>query len=49
MNFAELNIIKKYIEKNLKKRFIKLSNTSFTFLILLIQKLNKELRFYMNY
>ena len=42
-------MIKRYIEKNLKKRFIKLSNILFIFPILLIRKLNKELRFYMNY
>ncbi len=49
MNSAKLNIIKRYIEENLKKRFIKLSNILFAFLILLIRKLNKELRFYVNY
>ncbi len=36
MNSIELNIIKKYIEKNLKKRFIELSNVLFTSPILLI-------------
>ncbi len=43
MNSAKLNIIKRYIKKNLKKRFIKLSNILFIFPILLIWKLNKEL------
>jgi len=43
MNFIELNIIKRYIKKNLKKRFIELSNTLFIFSILLVRKLNKEL------
>ncbi len=43
MNPAKLNIIKRYIEKNLKKRFIKLSNILFTFPILLVWKLNEEL------
>ncbi len=42
-------MIKRYIKKNLKKRFIKLSDILFISLILLIRKLNKELRFYMNY
>ncbi len=49
MNSVELNVIKRYIEKNLRKRFIKLSNTLFISPILLIRKLNKELRFYINY
>ncbi len=49
MNSTKLNMIKRYIEKNLKKRFIELSNALFTSSILLIWKLNKELRFYMNY
>ncbi len=43
MNSIEFNIIKRYIKKNLKKRFIKLNNILFTSLILLIRKLNKEL------
>jgi len=43
MNSAKLNIIKRYIEKNLKKRVIKLSNALFTSLILLVQKLNEKL------
>ncbi len=42
-------MIKRYIKKNLKKRFIKLSNALFTSPILLVRKLNRELRFYMNY
>ncbi len=49
MNSAKLNIIKRYIEENLKKRFIKLSDTLFISSILLIWKSNKELRFYINY
>jgi len=43
MNSAKLNIIKRYIEKNFKKRFIELSNILFISSILLIWKLNKEL------
>ncbi len=43
MNPAKLNMIKRYIEKNLKKRFIKLSDILFIFSILLIRKLNEEL------
>ncbi len=49
MNSIELNMIKRYIKKNFKKRFIKLSNILFTSLILLIRKLNEELQFYINY
>ncbi len=49
MNSAELNIIKRYIKKNLKKRFIKLNNALFTSPILLVWKSNKELWFYVNY
>ncbi len=36
MNSAELNMIKRYIEKNLRKRFIELSNILFISPILLI-------------
>jgi len=43
MNSIEFNMIKRYIKKNLKKRFIKLSDVLFIFPILLIWKLNKEL------
>ncbi len=49
MNSAKLNIIKRYIKKNLKKRFIKLSDILFISSILLIWKLNKELQFCVNY
>ncbi len=45
----KLNIIKRYIKKNLKKRFIELSDILFISSILLIHKLNKELRFCVNY
>ncbi len=36
MNSVKLNIIKRYIKENLKKRFIKLSNILFISLILLV-------------
>ncbi len=49
MNFTELNITKRYIKKNLKKRFIKLSNILFISSILLIWNLNEELWFCVNY
>ena len=49
MNSVELNMIKRYIEENLKKRFIELCNALFTSSILLIQKSNEGLRFYVNY
>ncbi len=42
-------MIKRYIKKNLRKRFIKSSNILFAFPILLIRKPNKELQFYINY
>ncbi len=43
MNPTKLNIVKRYIKKNLKKRFIKLSNVLFISLILLVWKLNRGL------
>ncbi len=49
MNLIKLNIIKRYIKENLKKRFIKLSNALFAFLILLVRKLNRGLWFCVNY
>ena len=41
--------VKKYLNKNLKKRFITLSKTSFALLILFAKKSNNEFRFYVNY
>jgi len=41
--------IKKYLKKNLKKKFINLNNALFALLILFAIKLNKEFRFYINY
>ena len=41
--------IKKYLKKNLKKRFINSSNALFVLLILFAIKLNKELYFCVNY
>ncbi len=45
----KLQKIKKYLEKNLKKKFITLSKTSFVSLILFIKKKDDSLCFCMNY
>ena len=41
--------IKKYLNENLKKRFIVFNRILFALFILFIEKLNKDLRFYINY
>ncbi len=45
----KLQKIKKYLEKNLKKKFITLSKASFASSILFIKKKDDSLRFYVNY
>ena len=45
----KLKQIKKYLNKYLKKGFIILSYILFILFILFAEKLNKELRFYINY
>jgi len=41
--------MREYLIENLKKSFIKLSNSSFLLLILFIKKKDSSLRFYINY
>ena len=41
--------IKKYLNEHLKKIFIVSSQVSFALFVLFIEKLNKELRFYVDY
>jgi hypothetical protein len=41
----ELKALKDYLEDNLKKRFIENSSVDFVFLVLFVKKLNKSLRF----
>ena len=41
--------VKKYLNEHLRKKFIVFNHASFAFLILFIKKLNKELRFYIDY
>ena len=45
----KLKQLKKYLDKYLKKRFITLSHVSFAFPVLFAEKLNKGLRFYVDY
>jgi len=45
----KLQKIKKYLEENLKKKFITLSKALFTSSILFIEKKDDSLRFCMNY
>ena len=45
----KLKEVKKYLNEYLKKEFIISSYALFAFLILFIEKLNKDLRFYINY
>ena len=45
----KLKKVKKYLNEYLKKRFIVLNYTLFAFFILFAKKLNKDLRFYINY
>ena len=41
--------VKKYLNKHLKKEFIVFNYASFALFVLFIEKLNKKLRFYVNY
>ena len=45
----KLKQVKKYLNEHLKKRFIISSHISFAFSILFAEKLNRKLRFYINY
>ena len=45
----KLEQIKKYLNKHLKKEFIVFNYALFALFILFIKKLNKNLRFYVNY
>jgi len=45
----KLQKIKKYLEENLKKKFITLSKASFALLILFVEKKDDSLCFCMNY
>ncbi len=49
MSSYKLQKIKKYLKKNLKKKFITLSKALFTSLILFVEKKDDSLRFCMNY
>jgi len=49
MSSLELGKMREYLIKNLKKSFIKLSNSLFLSLVLFIKKKNSSLRFYINY
>ncbi len=49
MSSHKLQKIKKYLEKNLKKKFITLSKASFTSSILFVEKKDDSLRFCVNY
>ena len=49
MTTEELTAIKEYLLENLYKGFIIPSNTPFTSPILFVSKLNRGLRFYINY
>ena len=49
MSENKLQKIKKYLEKNLKKEFISSSSILYALSILFVVKLNKSLRFYVNY
>ena len=45
----QISIIKKYIDKMLKKKYIKLNTSLYAVFILIIKKFNEKLKFYMNY
>ncbi len=45
----ELEVVKKYLVKNLDKGFIELSQVLFTTLVLFIKKLDRSLYFYIDY
>ena len=49
MSSLELGKIREYLIKNLKKGFIKLSDSPFLSLILFVKKKDNNLRFYINY
>ena len=49
MNFQKFNFVKKYFENNWKKEFIIVSHAFCSSSILLIKKLNDELKFCVNY
>jgi len=49
MSSYKLQKIKKYLEENLKKKFITLSKAFFTLLILFVEKKDDSFRFCMNY
>ena len=49
MNIPEFKKIREYLIKNLKKDFIKLSNSLYLLLVLFIKKKNRSLYFYINY
>jgi len=45
----KLQKIKKYLEENLKKKFITFSKAFFALLILFVEKKDDSLRFYVDY
>ena len=47
--YIKLEILKNYLDKNLKKDFIKKEKTTIEFLILFVLKKNEKLRLYINY
>ncbi len=49
MSFVKLLKVKKYLNKNLSKKFITSNQTFYFFLVLFILKANEDLRFCMNY
>ena len=49
MTIEELTAVKEYLLENLYKGFIILSNTPFASFILFVSKLNRGLRFYIDY
>jgi hypothetical protein len=49
MSSLELGKMREYLIENLKKGFIKLSNSLFSSLVLFIKKKDSSLRFYIDY
>ena len=45
----KLQKVKKYLEKNLKKRFMSLNSTFYVLFVFFVVKSNQSLRFYVNY